>query len=30
VERLIWSRSSPSPAAAAFLRQLGVDPEGEG
>jgi DNA-binding transcriptional LysR family regulator len=27
VERLIWSRSRPSPAAAEFLRGIGVDPE---
>ncbi|MFC5720711.1 LysR family transcriptional regulator [Streptomyces gamaensis] len=27
VERLVWSRSRPSPAAAAFLTSLGLDPE---
>ncbi|MEV0280526.1 LysR substrate-binding domain-containing protein [Streptomyces sp. NPDC050610] len=28
-ERLVWSRLGPSPPAAAFLRGLGVDPDGE-
>ncbi|NGO68494.1 LysR family transcriptional regulator [Streptomyces boncukensis] len=27
-QRLIWSVSQPSPAAAAFLRELGVSPDG--
>ncbi|WKX72226.1 LysR family transcriptional regulator [Streptomyces sp. XD-27] len=30
VERLVWSRHRPSPAAAAFLTRLGVDPHAEG